>query len=227
MDANPPGRQTRPIIAGRTWTATLRAAIADEIIRGDLAPGTALEEVDIARRFGVSRTPVREALRDLAASGLIETRSHRSALVARPSLARLRGMFEVMAELEALCAGLAAVHMSAEERLALEAMHGGFGALVLAGDPQAYHEANERFHNAVYAGSHNDYLAELTLATRERLSPFRRAQFRSAGRLASSHAEHARVVAAIRHGDREAAAREMRAHIATVEVAYERYAEAI
>jgi DNA-binding GntR family transcriptional regulator len=187
----------------------------------------ALEEAAIARRFEVSRSPVREALRDLATSGLIETRSHRSALVARPSMARLRGMSKVMAELEALCAGLSALHMAPAERLALQALNDGFGALVRAGDPQAYHEANERFHNAVHAGGHNGYLAEITLAARGRLSPFRRAQFRSAGRLALSHEEHGRVVTAILHGDREAAASEMRAHIATVEIAYERYSEAV
>jgi DNA-binding GntR family transcriptional regulator len=225
VEGNAPEVWPLRLVAGRTWTATLRATIADEIVRGRLAPGTALEEAEIARRFGVSRTPVREALRDLAASGLVETRTHRSALVARPSATRLRGMFEVMAELEALCAGLCAEAMRPEERAALRALHESFAPLVEAGDPQAYHEANERFHNAVYAGSHNDYLAELTLATRERLSPFRRAQFRAEGRLALSHAEHDRVVAAILRGDRAAAAAEMRAHISTVEVAWERYAE--
>jgi DNA-binding GntR family transcriptional regulator len=216
--------QPRPVIAGRTWTETLRATIADDIIRGHLAPGMPLEEAEIARRFGVSRTPVREALRDLAASGLIETRSHRSALVARPTPARLRGMFEVMAELEALCAGAAALQMTEAERLDLQVLDAGFAGLVRAGDPQAYHEANERFHNAVYAGSHNAYLAEITLGTRERLSPFRRAQFRAAGRLAQSQAEHGRVVTAILRGDGAAAAREMRGHIAIVETAWERYA---
>ncbi|MDB5374842.1 MAG: transcriptional regulator, GntR family [Belnapia sp.] len=217
----------RPVLAGRTWTATLRATIADDIIRGHLAPGMPLEEAEIARRFGVSRTPVREALRDLAASGLIETRSHRSALVARPSAERLRGMFEVMAELEALCAAAAAGQMTAAEREALRALHAGFGTLIQAGDPQAGHEANERFHTAIYAGSHNDYLAEITLATRERLSPFRRAQFRAEGQLALSHAEHGRVVDAILRRDGPAAAAGMRAHIAIVETAYGRYAGAL
>ncbi|MFT8243159.1 GntR family transcriptional regulator [Roseomonas sp. BN140053] len=210
-----------------TRTGKLRATIADEILRGALAPGTPLEEVELARRFGVSRTPVREALRDLAASGLVQTRSHRSALVARPSLQQLRGMFDVMAELEALCAGLCATTMRPAERQELLALHESLAALVRGGDPQSYHEGNERFHEAIYAGSGNDYLAEITLATRGRLSPFRRAQFRSLGRLAQSHAEHERVVTAILCGDRDAAAREMRAHITTVEVAYERYADSV
>src|SRR3979409_138523 len=94
----------------------LRLQLADEIVRGVLAPGSALDETDIARRFGVSRTPVREALRQLVASGLVEARAHRGAVVAQPSLERLTGMFEAMAELEALCAGLAAERMTAAER---------------------------------------------------------------------------------------------------------------
>ena len=84
-----------------TRAEELRLQLADEIIRGTLAPGAPLDETDIARRFSVSRTPVREALRQLAASGLVDARAHRGAVVARPTLDRLTGMFEAMAEFEA------------------------------------------------------------------------------------------------------------------------------
>ena len=94
----------------------LRLQLADEIVRGALAPGAPLDETEIARRFNVSRTPVREALRQLVASGLVESRAHRGAVVARPSIERLTGMFEAMAELEALCAGLAAARITPAER---------------------------------------------------------------------------------------------------------------
>ena len=94
-----------------TRAEELRLQLADEIVRGVLPPGAALDETDIARRFSVSRTPVREALRQLVASGLVEARAHRGAVVAQPSLDRLTEMFEAMAELEALCAGLAAERM--------------------------------------------------------------------------------------------------------------------
>src|SRR6202789_243171 len=108
-----------------TRAEELRLQLADEIVRGALAPGAALDETDIARRFGVSRTPVREALRQLAASGLVEARAHRGAVVAQPSLERLGGMFEAMAELEALCAGLAAERMTPAERYRLGAVPRG------------------------------------------------------------------------------------------------------
>ncbi|MDB5654774.1 MAG: GntR family transcriptional regulator, partial [Tardiphaga sp.] len=106
--AENPGKVTR--------AEELRLQLADDIVRGVLRPGAALDETEIAKRFEVSRTPVREALRQLAASGLVDSRAHRGAFVAQPSLERLTGMFEAMAELEALCAGLAAERMLAVER---------------------------------------------------------------------------------------------------------------
>jgi DNA-binding GntR family transcriptional regulator len=217
--------------AGRVVTARkitraeeLRLILADEIVSGQLEPGSALDETELARRFHVSRTPVREALRQLGASGLVDARAHRGAVVAHPDSERLVGMFEAMAELEALCAGMAAERMTVSERHALQSLHDQLRSLSYLGDPQRFHEVNEAFHNAIYAGAHNAYLAELALATRKRVQPFRRAQFRNVGRLAKSHAEHARVVLAIQQGDRTAAIAAMRAHIDTVRNEYATYA---
>jgi DNA-binding GntR family transcriptional regulator len=210
-----------------TRAEELRLQLADEIVRGALAPGAALDETDLAKRFNVSRTPVREALRQLAASGLVDARAHRGAVVARPSFDRLTGMFEAMAELEALCAGLAAERMLPAERHRLEAVHEELRLLSYAGNPDRFHEVNERFHNAIYAGSQNGYIAEITLATRVRVQPFRRAQFRNLGRLAKSHAEHDRVVVAILRGDKLGAAAAMRAHIELVRGEYELYAVSV
>jgi DNA-binding GntR family transcriptional regulator len=207
-----------------TRAEELRLQLADEIVRGALPPGAALDETDIARRFSVSRTPVREALRQLVASGLVDARAHRGAVVAQPSIERLTAMFEAMAELEALCAGLAAERMTPAERHRLETVHEELRVLSHAGNPDRFHEVNERFHNAIYAGSQNGYIAEITLATRVRVQPFRRAQFRNLGRLAKSHAEHDRVVVAVLRGDRAGAAAAMRAHIALVRDEYELYA---
>jgi DNA-binding GntR family transcriptional regulator len=207
-----------PLNAGKiTRAEELRLQLADDIVRGALPPGAPLDESEIARRFSVSRTPVREALRQLVASGLVEARPHRGAVVAQPSIERLTGMFEAMAELEALCAGLAAERMPPAERQGLEAVHEELRLLSYAGNPDRFHEVNERFHNAIYAGSQNGYIAEMTLATRVRVQPFRRAQFRNLGRLAKSHAEH----------DRTGAASAMRAHIELVRDEYELYAVSV
>ena len=221
-------RDRRPAAAVKTTRAEdLRLQLADEIVRGLLPPGIALDETAIAQRFNVSRTPVREALRQLATSGLIESRPHRSAVVARPSMARLNGMFEAMAELEALCAGLSAERMPAQSRHGLEEIHEELRGLSYVGNPDRFHAVNERFHDAIYQGSQNDYIAEMTLATRVRVQPFRRAQFRNLGRLAKSHAEHDRIVVAILRGDRIGASAAMRAHIELVRDEYETYAVSV
>ncbi len=210
-----------------TRAEELRQQLADDIVGGQLVPGAPLDETELARRFQVSRTPVREALRMLAASGLVDMRPHRAAVVARPSHKTLIGMFEVMAELEALCAGYAAERMTATERRAMEEVHEELRVLIQSGDPQRYHEMNEAFHGTIYSGAHNAYLAELTLMTRARVRPFRRAQFRIRGRLAKSHIEHDRVVQAILRGDRVMAAQTMYAHIITVGEEYEHYTETL
>ena len=211
----------------KTRSEELRLQLADEIVRGVYAPGAPLDETRIASRFSVSRTPVREAIRLLAASGLVEVRPHRAAVVARPDASQLAGMFEAMAALEALCAGYAAERMSISERRALEDIHENLRVLIQSGDPQRYHEVNEAFHNAIYDGAHNAYLAEMTLSTRARVQPFRRAQFRNLGRLAKSHIEHDRVVEGILRGERAVAAAAMGAHIVTVREEYEHYTETI
>ena len=216
-----------PSVVKITRAEELRLQLADEIVRGGLPPGSPLDETEIARRFSVSRTPVREAIRLLDASGLVEARPHRAAVVARPSHPRLIGMFEAMAELEAICAGLAAERMTPVDRHQLEAVHEELRVLSHAGNPDRFHEVNERFHNTIYAGSQNAYIAEMTLATRVRVQPFRRAQFRNLGRLAKSHAEHDRVVVAIMRGDRVGAAGAMRAHIELVRDEYELYAVSV
>ncbi len=208
----------------RTSAEDIRQQLATRIISGALAPGTPLDETILAAEFAVSRTPVREALRLLGASGLVEQKAHAKALVAKPDHATLAGMFEVMGYLEALCAALSAVAMTAAERNALDVLHMRMASIVREGDQTAYVEANELFHSAIYNGAHNAYLAEMTRSTRQRLQPFRRAQFQAIGRLSRSHAEHGLVVEAILQGDRARADWAMRKHIAIVEDSYQEMA---
>ncbi len=201
----------------RTSAEEIRRGIAERIMSGELLPGTPLDETQIAEQFAVSRTPVREALRLLAASGLVDQRPHARALVAKPDEQMLTGMFEVMAYLEGLCAGLAAANMTRSEREALDAQHAAMATIVHAGDKLGYAEANDQLHSAIYDGAHNPYLDEITRMTRQRLHPFRRAQFGALGRLARSHAEHGVIVEAILRGDRVEAETAMRSHIVMVE----------
>ena len=190
----------------QTKAKLIHQAIADDIVHGRLAPGTALDETVIAATFGVSRTPIREAIRQLEAIGLVSARARRGAVVARLSDKQLDDMFAVMAELEALCARWSAVNMTASERRHLLALQQESERLVSAGRREVYVDFNNRFHDAIYHGAHNGFLAELALTVRQRCAPFRRAQFETLGRLAKSHAEHGAVVTAIQRGDADAAA---------------------
>jgi DNA-binding GntR family transcriptional regulator len=203
-----------------TLAERLRLQISDEIVRGELAPGIALDETALAQRFEVSRTPVREAIRLLAASGLVEARPHRSAVIARPDRAQLVAMFEALCELEMVCAGLAAERMTKAEQTRLKQLHHALRATVKRGDPLAYYELNIDFHSAIYAGSHNAHIEKITTETRVRIAPFSRAQFTTLGRLAQSYTEHDAIVGAILAGDRVKAAAAMRVHIETVHAAY-------
>lgn len=196
-----------------TLAEAIRIALAEDIIAGRLPPGSEIEEHQAAERFGASRTPVREALRELAAAGLVEIEPRRGVRVARLTLERLGEMFEVMAETEAMCARLATHRISAPERFALQSVHERSAAAVADGDVPAYDALNREFHSALYRCTHNGFLAEHVQALRLRLAPFRRAQFHHADRLRDSFAEHAALLRAVLRGDGEAAAREMRAHM--------------
>lgn len=117
----------------RTLAEQLRDNLAEQIVTGERLPGARLDEADLAERFGTSRTPVREALKALAGVGLVEYRPHRGALVALPTTRRIEEMFEVMAEIEATCARLSALRMTASERRELAEAHTGGLALVKGG----------------------------------------------------------------------------------------------
>jgi DNA-binding GntR family transcriptional regulator len=191
-------------------------AIADMIVTGEILPGERLDESSLASRFDVSRTPVREALRELGAMGLVGREPNRSAVVTQVTEGALHSMFEAMCELEAICARLSALRMSAQERRVLEGLHEGSSRLVEAGNEDDYASYNISFHTCLYRGAHNDHIFEMVTQTRARLAPFRRAQFRLPGRIAQSFAEHARIVTAVLQGDPMAAALAAYEHVSTV-----------
>ncbi|GJD65671.1 GntR family transcriptional regulator [Methylobacterium frigidaeris] len=207
--------------AGRTRTERLAAEIAEAIVTGTLAPGSRLDEQALADQYGVSRTPVREALRQLGTSGLVEVRPRRGAVVAQVTAAQLADLFVAMAEIEATCARLAAQSMSPLERRRLDALHDAMGDLARTDDPASYARANTAFHGAIYAGAHNAVLSDFALSLRRRLQPYREAQFRLEGRLARSHAEHGAVVAAILAGQAVEAHAAMLRHVTLVESSVE------
>lgn len=191
-------------------------AIADMIVTGDMVPGERLDEISLASRFEVSRTPVREALRQLCTMGLVGREPNRSAVVTNVTERYLHSMFEAMAELEGICARLAAVRMTADERHELEAGHRASMDLVQGGADEDYAAYNIDFHTRLYRGAHNDHIYDLVTQTRARLAPFRRAQFRLPGRLEKSYEEHDAIVTAIVREDGAGAGKAAYCHVAIV-----------
>ena len=217
--ASPSDNSTNP-----TLTEKLATAIADGILNGTLQPGVRLDEIGLAQQHGVSRTPVREALRQLTTSGLIDMRPRKGAVVSRATPAEVESLFVAMAEMEATCARLAAMSMTPVERRRLQARHEAMIALAAKGDPEAYSDANVGFHLAIYDGAHNEPIADYTRSLRRRVGPFRRAQFQVEGRLTRSTEEHGAVVRAILGGDAPAAHAAMLHHVGLVEDAFEAFA---
>jgi DNA-binding GntR family transcriptional regulator len=175
----------------------LRDVIEDEIAQGVFRPGDRLDELMLATRHRVSRTPVREALLQLAASGLVVSRPRRGTIVAAHSAEQVVEMFEVMAELEGMAGRLASRRANEEDRDRLITSHESCRSAVAASDPDGYYYRNELFHDAIYLGSHNHFLLEQCSALRRRLKPYRRLQLRFPGRLGTSFAEHESIIRAI------------------------------
>jgi DNA-binding GntR family transcriptional regulator len=196
-----------------THAATLREQIEELIAVGDLKPGQHLDETELAARFGVSRTPIRETLIQLSSMGLVVIRPRRGAIVAELGPQQLVEMFEVMSELESTCGRLAARRMTPDEQQALLAAHQACEDAMTAQEPDDYYYKNEIFHEAIYAGTHNQFLIEQTRNLYRRLRPYRRLQLRVRDRLANSYHEHDAVVRAIIDGDGELAARLLREHV--------------
>lgn len=196
-----------------THSASLREQIEEMIAVGVFKPGQHLDETELAARFGVSRTPIRETLIQLSSMGLVVIRPRRGAIVAELGPQQLVEMFEVMSELESTCGRLAARRMTPEEQKALLAAHEACEAAMRAHEPDDYYYKNEVFHEAIYAGSHNQFLIEQTRNLYRRLRPYRRLQLRVRDRLANSYREHEGVVQAILAGDGDLAARLLRDHV--------------
>lgn len=196
-----------------TRAEELLLCLEEEIIQGKLAPGTRLDEQLLAERFKVSRTPVREALRHLASSGLVEMRRHHGAIVKSLTIPELIEMFQVVAELEGLCARLAARRMVEAERKALHKAHKECAKQVTRGDKEKFFKANNVFHKIISAGSHNHFLERQVRDLRNRVNPHRHYITYQPGRMAASVVEHEAVLDAIDEGDGERAHRLMREHL--------------
>ena len=206
---------SKPLEANKTLSQTVSEQIADEIIAGRLAPGARLDEQSLADRFGVSRSPIRDALRQLAATRLVDYVAHRGFSVAAVDSSELKGLFEAAGEVEALCAKWCALRSDAAARKHLQFVHEQSGRALKSRDVKAYARFNDELHQLIYSGAHNNVMSEIAHNLRQRLSPFRsRVFFTAHNRMLASHAEHSELISAIVHQDGARAAAAMQEHAA-------------
>lgn len=191
----------------------IAAELESEIVRGAVPAGSRLDEQSLTRRFGVSRTPVREALHMLVARSLAERLPYRGVVVVDITRERIEQMFEAMGEIEALCGRFAAERMTIGERGQMEVLHKSMAKIAADGDSAAYEAANTEFHTMIYSGTHNEDIEVLAETLRLKLAPFRKTQLQSIDRMTRSNEEHTAIVTAIIEKDAQAAERALRRHL--------------
>ncbi|SDH21912.1 GntR family transcriptional regulator [Propionivibrio dicarboxylicus] len=195
-------------VAGR-----IADAIEENIITGVFHPGARLDEISLAKDFGVSRTPIREALLKLDALGMIRLTPRRGASVTVTPPDMVYEMFEVMAGLESMCARLAARRHNDGDRARIAAALEECAAARDSADSESYSRANENFHQAVYLASHNRVLIEHTRSLSRRLTPYRKILLKMRGHLQKSVDGHCLIADALCAGEGDLAAERIRQHV--------------
>lgn len=184
--------------------------ILEAIDMGVYKPGDRLVESDLADRFGVSRTPIREALQRLETQSLL-ARDGRSLIVASLDHNQMAELYVVRRELEGLAARLAARHANAEEIAVLQQMVASDDALV--DDPPALARANRRFHKQVHLASHNRYLVQQLDLVHRTMALMATTSLAARGRGEVAQSEHKAIVAAIAGRDEDGASQALENHI--------------
>ncbi|WP_029354380.1 GntR family transcriptional regulator [Bosea sp. 117] len=193
--------------------AEIARALEDDILRGARKPGDRLDERQLAEEFDVSRTPIREAIQRLVASGLVTVRGRSGAIVAELSVAELLDGFTVVANLEALAAAQAARRALPEHHRLLVEAHERCVDAARRSDVQAFFNANNDFHDTIAQISQNRVLQDLLRAATLKTSPYRHYVTYRPGRMSSSIPEHQAILDAIVAGDSLAASQRMQGHV--------------
>jgi DNA-binding GntR family transcriptional regulator len=191
----------------------IRTEIENAIKEGALLPGDPIDEVALAAQYEVSRTPVREALIQLQAQGMVAALPRGGMIVAKMDLQQLLSLWELLAEVEGIAVRLACQRITPEEVDALLAHHRASAAVVEAEDVAGWQESNLRFHELIYRAARNPFLRQEVLRMRTRTGYYRKHAFAALGQIRLSFEQHARVIEAIQRRDAAAAADAMVAHM--------------
>jgi DNA-binding GntR family transcriptional regulator len=206
-----------PLVRGmNTHQDSLLVTLLSWIDLGRLNPGDVIDEGQMVAEFGVSRTPVREALLQLEAMGLIRRLPRKGAVVFKPTLAEFLAILEVHARLEGQAAGLAARRLSQAGASALESIVAAcedHAAQKGDGDPDGYYQLNLRFHETVAIAAGNPFLTDMIKTNARKLLAYYRARYRYAGVIAASAIEHRAIAKLIVDRDAPAADAMMQRHV--------------
>ena len=208
---------------GDTLANVLRRRIADDILAGVHLPGARLDERSLAEEFGVSRTPVREALQQLVASGLARSKPHSGTVVQSVEPSRVASLCEASILLESLCARLAATRITAVELGRLWKIHANCATCHAADDADGYALENRKFHSAIIDATQNKDLADSVEFCRLRIAPFQRTPFKSWDRREASQREHKRIIEALAKSDQQEAEEAMTRHLSAAAIAIDQY----
>ena len=206
-------RPTSLILTAPALYEQVAERLRSRIFAHELAPGGWIDEQALAKEYGISRTPLREALKVLASEGLVVLKPRRGCYVTELSEQDIDEVFPVMAMLEGRVAEEAARRISSADFSRLTAIHDELEHQAAANDADRFFEANQRFHTALQEIAGNRYLAQLIDDARKVIKLTRRDSLRLDGRLKQSLAEHREILEALRLKDAELAGRRMHDHL--------------
>lgn len=187
--------------------------LRESIVNGTLKPGERLMEIQLAEELGVSRTPVREAIRKLELEGFVIMIPRRGTYVADLSIKDINEVFEIRTSLDVLAAGLAVERITEDELEQLERLLVEIGELIEGNDIERIVEVDSQFHDVLYKASRNDRLVGIINNLREQFTRFRSISFQYPGRMKVSVEEHRRLVEAIADRNTELAQQIAREHM--------------
>ena len=187
--------------------------LRDAVRRGILQPGERLMEIQLAEDLGVSRTPVREAIRKLEMEGYVIMMPRRGTYVADLSIRDINEVFEIRTSLESLASGLAAERITEDELEKLQRLLVEIGAYIKSGDMESIVRTDTEFHDLLYQASRNSRLVGIISNLRQQLTRFRTTSMSFPGRLKATLEEHRKIVEAIAQGDEKAARKAAEHHM--------------
>ena len=184
--------------------------LRQQIFNRELAPGSWIDELKIAESYGTSRTPLREAIKVLAAEGLVTMKVRRGAYVTEVSEKDLRDVYHLLSLLESDAAGVVASRITPVQLAELEVLHAQLEAAV--GDRDRFFEVNERFHMRLLELADNKWRDQMVADLRKVMKLNRHNSLLKSGRIDESLAEHRAVMAALAQGDAVGTTRCMQTH---------------